>query len=746
MTVPDPQIRPSSALLAAVEVSIVATIASVTLLYTPLLADNLLGKTALVHIFSGVTVLLWGLARAVEGRVTRPNASQFVPFLVFLVIAAVAGVRARNPMLAWETWLKWAQWLALFFVVADLCREVERARRLVLGVLCLAAVVSAIGLLQVVGFDLMSLPANRSGEPLSSLGNTNFVAHYLEVVLPLSLAVVVCGGWTRVTRSIAGVALALSSGLLILAGSRGGWLGVAVGLLAMFWAVPRPRNWIRRLLLAVLIIGLLSPVASFVLQSLPVAHERSAADVVEELVDASWSRALSTFDGANFSRTMRLLIWRDSVRVIRAHPWLGVGPGHLGYVLAANRTTTGQREWRKLMGTRTNEPSHAHNEFLETWADIGFFGAVALVWMLGASLHMAWRIGHNGRDGPAGLDRSIALGCLGGLAAATVHSLFSFNLRDPVSGTHVWILCGLVAACAARSADSQRPWAFSGPWRRAALVGGTAMLAAAGSYHGLCMLWGDVYFLQSQQHLANGHGNRAIDALRRAVEWRGYESSYHHWLGQMALQMKRYDEAAQALTRSLELNDDNPGAIRLLATALLAKGQGGQAIAPLRHAIAIDALTADNYSLLADALRQSGQPAAAVPVRRQAISLRGDPLLLVSLALDHDRAGHLDSALAVLAEALRTAPGDATIVGNLGALQVKAGDSVAGEKHLRQALALEPDRVQWSYNLGLALMAQRRFSEALEAAQAAVRLDPENKTWQDLVRRIETHNLKPSIE
>ena len=738
--------RASSALVVATEVTIMTTVVAVTLLYSPRLADNFLGKAALFHLLGGVAVFLWGLARAIEGHVVWPRSPLLAPFLVFLAIAAIAAIRARNIALAWEQWLIWAQWLALFVVVADLARHRSRARRLVLCLVGLCAVVSAIGLLQVVGFDVMSLPSVYRFAPLSSLGNTNFVAHYLEVVLPLALALTVFGSWSspwsRSVRIMAVLALSLGSVLLVLAGSRGGWLGVGIAVLVVLWAAPRPRDWGRRLLLAILAAGLLSPVAGFVLELEPVAGGGTAADALEEVVDESWARVMSTFDGANFSRAMRMLIWRDSLRLVRAHPWLGVGPGHYGLELPGHRTVTAQREWRALVGRRGNQPYHAHNEFLEVWADTGVFGALALAWLLGAGLWAAWRRSRCALTGSetAG-DRSLALGCLGGLVAATVHAFFSFNLRDPVSGTHVWILCGLIAG-GGNITPGKRQWPSLGVWRRAVLVSVSAGIALAGSYHGLCMLLGDVYFLRSQHHLADGHGNRAILALREAVSWREYEFSYHHWHGRVALDMQRYDEAERALTRSLELHENNPGAIRLLAKALLAGEQPGRAVEPLRHAIRIDALTADNYTLLADALRYSGQPEVAVTARRQAISLRGEPWLLLALALDFHAAGHLDTAIAVLEQATRTAPRHALIAGNLGALQVKAGRSVEGEANLRRALDLEPQRADWHGNLGLALAAQRRIVEALGEARLALRAAPEKSDWQELVRQLEELNSK----
>lgn len=726
--------RLTAGLLTAAEILLLVAIVSAALLYSPRLANNALGKTAFVHMFGGACALLWSMGRLASGQICWSRSGQWVPFLGLLVISAVSGFGAHNGLVALDSWLLWAQWLVLLIITTDLARDATRATRIITVLLGLSTVISGIGLLQVAGLDLMSLPGAHGTAPLSSLGNTNFVAHYLEQVLPLAMAVVVFRSWPRTLRCLAALSLGAGGVLIVLAGSRGGWLGAGAALVIMLGAVPRQRGWGRRLLLGLLVVGLLSPVAGFVLQSIPASGGRTAAAAATHVVDASWARVLSTFDAANFSRAMRLLIWRDTARVVRAQPWLGVGPGHLGFELPAHRTSTGQREWRALMGDRGNQPHHAHSEFLEVWAESGVAAVVALTWLLATGLWLAWRMARRepGDSEQCRRDRSIALGCLGALVAAVAHAFFSFNLRDPVSGTHLWVLCGVLAGRVRQADGYDRVWLLAPVWRRLVLLTSGAGIATVGVYTGLCMLLGDAYFLRSQQHLSAGHGNRAILALQQATDWREHEFSYHHWLGHISLQMKLYDQSAAALSRSLELHDNNPGASRLLATALLASGHGQRAVAPMRHAVDIDPLEAGNYSLLADALRQSGQATAAVTARRQALSLRGDPTLMAALANDLYAAGHLDSATAVLTQAAHTWPQVATIAGNLGAMLLQSGDPVAAVGYLRRAITIEPVRAEWHGNLALALRALGKHAAALESVRTALKLAPGNSTWQKL--------------
>ena len=62
-----------------------------------------------------------------------------------------------------------------------------------------------------------------------------------------------------------------------------------------------------------------------------------------------------------FSGLMRLNYWRDTLQIIKAHPFWGIGPGNFN-----------------LLRSR-----YAHNSYLQIWAETGVLGLVAFLWLSG---------------------------------------------------------------------------------------------------------------------------------------------------------------------------------------------------------------------------------------------------------------------------------------------------------------------------------------------------------------------------
>jgi O-antigen ligase len=139
--------------------------------------------------------------------------------------------------------------------------------------------------------------------------------------------------------------------------------------------------------------------------------------------------------GAGYGRTQA---WKDAVSLARESPVTGVGLGRAGDVLRAGdpRATT----------------QHAHNLFLNWWAEAGTGALVAWLWLFAAlgwrTARTAWRTSD-----------PLACAALAALVGFAGISLLDHPANVDRVATAFWVVAGLAAAIAA--APGERPSAGS---------------------------------------------------------------------------------------------------------------------------------------------------------------------------------------------------------------------------------------------------------------------------------------------
>jgi lipopolysaccharide/colanic/teichoic acid biosynthesis glycosyltransferase len=119
------------------------------------------------------------------------------------------------------------------------------------------------------------------------------------------------------------------------------------------------------------------------------------------------------------SEGSRFAIWRDTVRLIAHHPWLGTGLGTFPIVYTSVQTT--------FLGNFVN---HAHNDYLEIASDLGIPAALLIFGTIGMAGIKASRHVSKGRFT---FDKAVLLGCTGSIVAILLHSLSDFNLYIPAN-------------------------------------------------------------------------------------------------------------------------------------------------------------------------------------------------------------------------------------------------------------------------------------------------------------------------
>lgn len=309
------------------------------------------------------------------------------------------------------------QMLALTVYLALLYRYASNERRvrvLVYTVLSVAVVSAIFGIVrqttqQETGFVLPLLKPNQG---YGQFVNKNHFAYLMEMAFGLGLGIIIFGGIKR-ERVMIYVAMLLPIWTsLVLANSRGGILAmltqiVVAGLLLLSFSkrVQPSTIAVKAVLFIVLIAGVL-------IGAFWVGGDRLATNF--EAATSEFNTGPSTpGDGAS-----RNEIWRASLKMFAAHPFLGVGLG--GYSI-------GITEYHDASGLMT--PQEAHNDYLELLSSGGLIGFAIGVWFIVAVVRMA----RKNLSVDIGYKRAVRFGAVLGLAGVAAHSLMDFGLHIMVN-------------------------------------------------------------------------------------------------------------------------------------------------------------------------------------------------------------------------------------------------------------------------------------------------------------------------
>ena len=170
-----------------IKAGVLALVAAVPLAYGgPYFSDFFAIKFAFLHAGAGLLVGLAWAHWVLAGSVRCARSPCDWPLAIYAGLSLLSLAWAFNPQQGLDAWLAQA-WLWAFFL---LVARYFRTPRAIWGVLWTVAAtslaVSVIGLLQFHGIHLIPWPHGRWGNfGVSTLGNPNFVAHYLELSIVL---------------------------------------------------------------------------------------------------------------------------------------------------------------------------------------------------------------------------------------------------------------------------------------------------------------------------------------------------------------------------------------------------------------------------------------------------------------------------------------------------------------------------------------------------------------------------------
>jgi O-antigen ligase len=362
------------------------------------------GTNLFVHLLFWVALAAWFAGRTVAGGATYRFTGLEFAFLGFTIVSLVSVLRASYRLPAIEHALRDLSF-ALLFVLAVNALGARTLLSLLLPALVALSVyaVLQVALLfpQVDTSKLSVEMARRAGShrPWATFLGPNQFAGFLALLLPVLL------GYTRDSRIRwpGGVALGLGILAMGLTGSLGAWVSLGIGA-AAFAALAWTRERGRRAV--VLAGGVTAGVVLLLALSTPL---------------------LDRVARKSFSIHVRQVYWQAAQKIIARAPLGGVGLDNF------------REHYFEVKPETPEESVHAHDDYLQIFAETGVFGLLGFAILLALGLRKALARVSGPPDGipeqPRPALQATALAILAGVLAGGM-------FRD-TSFLFVWIVTGI---------------------------------------------------------------------------------------------------------------------------------------------------------------------------------------------------------------------------------------------------------------------------------------------------------------
>ncbi|MGA8230734.1 MAG: O-antigen ligase family protein [Candidatus Acidiferrales bacterium] len=385
-------------------------------------------STSVLEISAALLVVLWALL-VVSGTVKTVHWNPLNgPLLAFLGVGLIQLIfrTTMSPFFTRAELLKLFACFLIFFVMTQAFRERKDFEYFAGFLMALCFGVSLLGIAEFFTANGKLYWTRSTPSDVAFFGpyvNPNHFAGFVELLIPISMALLAMRGVRRDLIPLAGLFTVLPIGALIMSGSRGGILSFLfeIGLLLFVAWSLRARK------------SRLGTFGFFVLAGLALVAWLGSGKAAEKF---------SHLRAGEVTLARRWSMVKGATDVFLAHPIVGSGLNTL--VLAFP-------QYENMYDARVVD--HAHNDYVEILADTGILGGLcALAFLILLFRHAVARIeseqGH--------FSRALHVGALIACSGILMHGFVDFNLHITANYLLFLTNAGLATSPVFESAASRR--------------------------------------------------------------------------------------------------------------------------------------------------------------------------------------------------------------------------------------------------------------------------------------------------
>jgi len=394
------------------------------------------GKSIFALVGVSVLLILWGIYAWVKGnwKIRLPWIT--FPVLGLVLVCLLSLIHAVNGRVVIQSLALLIFFFLFYLVVVNVVREKRDVTLILYSLLLSAFFASLYGLLQYLGVMRGAYGGHGLGEVISAMGNRNYLGGFLAYLLFPSVILIV-RLHSRVLRALAIVLLSFNFGMVMLVQQTGTRLGLSVAAVALLlgWAIFRPTEPIRKnrawliALLFVLVFTFLVEAPSGPLNSV-VGLSADGSSWVGGL----WDRNVDK---------VRIWDWWVGWEMFKDYPVVGVGLGNYKLNFIPYKAVFLASPQGAGYDFYIERAAQAHNEYVQSAAELGSLGILALLTLLLAIPLSFWvRLRRN----PDEDDRFDLLLLACGVVTFLAHAMASFPAHLPASSLVLVLTLGLASA------------------------------------------------------------------------------------------------------------------------------------------------------------------------------------------------------------------------------------------------------------------------------------------------------------
>ena len=264
------------------------------------------------------------------------------------------------------------------------------------------------------GLGTAAMPLSR-GKPLRAQGTLGHYVIFAEMLIQIACMawalLLACERGQRLWKLVLSIAFLGITAALFMTETRAAVGGLVIACLITLSLLERG---VRRWFAVIALLGILAGA------TLWIQH----------------TRGVQWVDRNDISTHFRVLMWEDGVRLVRQHPWFGVG---------METVRTHWLEWNIRAFIQYNVRSHFHSTYLQIAVERGIPALLAWLWFCVAYIVLLFRLVARLRT-QSRFACTIAAGLLAAFVAFNFTSLFHYNLGEESLAMILFFYYGLAMA------------------------------------------------------------------------------------------------------------------------------------------------------------------------------------------------------------------------------------------------------------------------------------------------------------